>query len=226
MTWGQAPTTDDRVRRWLADLRRAASWHRRLLAAGLLAGSVAFALQALAPSAPPSLRVVVAAHDLATGARLTPDDVRIGHWPVARLPAGALASPTAAVGRSVVSAVRAGELLTDARLVGRALLRGLPTGLVAAPVRVADAEAAALVQPGDTVDVLASPATPGAEAVTQARVVAAAVQVLSVPRSESSRLGAGLGDGSLLLVATTGPTAARLAAAAVTDRLSLVIHRS
>jgi hypothetical protein len=48
--------------------------------------------------------------------------------------------------------------------------------------------------------------------------------VLVVPRAAPDRLGLGSGEGALLLVATTPPTAARLAAAAVTDRLSVVIR--
>ena len=50
------------------------------------------------------------------------------------------------------------------------------------------------------------------------------MRVLLAPRQQRSGLTAGLGDGALLLVATSASTAARLAAAAVTDRLSVVLR--
>jgi hypothetical protein len=71
------------------------------------------------------------------------------------------------------------------------------------------------------VDILAAAA---AGDPTEARLVAAAARVLSVPRATTSGLGAATGDGALLLLATTPTTASRLAAAAVTDRLSVVVR--
>jgi hypothetical protein len=95
---------------------------------------------------------------------------------------------------------------------------------VAAPVRVADAESAALLRPGDVVDLLAASATPDAPT-GEARLVASGVRVLlAPPRQQRSSLTAGLGNGALLLVATSSSTATRLAAAAVTDRLSVVLR--
>lgn len=62
---------------WLRDLRRAASWHRRLLVAGLLAASVAFGIQALSPTPPRTESVLVVTKNLSGGTRLAPDDVRL-----------------------------------------------------------------------------------------------------------------------------------------------------
>jgi len=50
------------------------------------------------------------------------------------------------------------------------------------------------------------------------------VRVLAVPRGASERLGSTLGDGALVLVSTSTATAVRLAGAAVTDRLSVVLR--
>ena len=211
------------VDRWLRELRRAVAWRRRLLSAGLAAGSVAFALQALAPPPPAGTDVVVAARDLAAGAVVSTGDLRVAHRPAGDVPSGALTSTAAATGRPVSSAVRRGEVLTDVRLVGPAALRGLADGTVAAPVRVVDAESAALLRPGDVVDLLAASATPDAPT-GEARLVASGVRVLLAPRQQRSSLTAGLGNGALLLVATSSSTAARLAAAAVTDRLSVVLR--
>jgi Flp pilus assembly protein CpaB len=211
------------VDRWLRELRRAVAWRRRLLSAGLAAGSVAFALQALAPPPPAGTDVVVAARDLAAGAVVSTGDLRVAHRPAGDVPSGALTSTAAATGRPVSSAVRRGEVLTDVRLVGPAALRGLADGTVAAPVRVVDAESAALLRPGDVVDLLAASATPDAPT-GEARLVASGVRVLLAPRQQRSSLTAGLGNGALLLVATSSSTATRLAAAAVTDRLSVVLR--
>jgi Flp pilus assembly protein CpaB len=211
------------VDRWLRELRRAVAWRRRLLSAGLAAGAVAFALQALAPPPPAGTDVVVAARDLAAGAVVSTGDLRVAHRPAGDVPSGALTSTAAATGRPVSSAVRRGEVLTDVRLVGPAALRGLADGTVAAPVRVVDAESAALLRPGDVVDLLAASATPDAPT-GEARLVASGVRVLLAPRQQRSSLTAGLGNGALLLVATSSSTAARLAAAAVTDRLSVVLR--
>jgi len=211
------------VDRWLRELRRAVAWRRRLLSAGLAAGSVAFALQALAPPPPAGTDVVVAARDLAAGAVVSTGDLRVAHRPAGDVPSGALTSTAAATGRPVSSAVRRGEVLTDVRLVGPAALRGLADGTVAAPVRVVDAESAALLRPGDVVDLLAASATPDAPT-GEARLVASGVRVLLAPRQQWSSLTTGLGNGALLLVATSSSTAARLAAAAVTARLSVVLR--
>jgi hypothetical protein len=90
-------------------------------------------------------------------------------------------------------------------------------------VRIADGESAALLHPGDVVDLLAASAAPDVPT-GEARLVASGVRVLMAPRQQRSGLTAGLGSGALLLVATSASTASRLAAAAVTDRLSVVLH--
>lgn len=206
--------------RRLSELVRAAQWHRRLLAAGLLAGSVALGLQALAPDPPATVAVVAAARDLPTGTRLGSADLTTVGLDPSVVPAGALRSQTVVRGRTLVSAVRRGEPLTDARLLAPSALDLLGPGLVAAPVRVADAATVRLLRPGDVVDVLAAG---GTEAVEPARLVAAAVRVVTVPREAGDAFEAGSGGG-LVLLATSSSTAARLAGAAVTERLSVVLR--
>ena len=222
---------DDPVGRWWGELSRAALWHRRLLAAGLLAAAMAAALQALAPAPPPSVAVLSAARDLPGGARLASGDVRLVRRPVELVPAGALRRVADAAGSTVVSAVRDGEVLTDVRLLGPSTLSALGADHVATPVRIADAAAVRLLRAGQVVDVLAAGGG-GYEADAgevgaggPARLVASAVRVLAVPRPGDEFAAAG-GEGALVLLATTDATAARLAGAAVTDRLSVVLrHR-
>ena len=194
------------------DLRRALARHRVLLSCGLAAASVAAGLSAVVPAAEPTARVLTAARDLAGGSVLSADDLVVADVPRALVPGGALAATTAAVGRLVAGPVRAGEALTDVRLVGAGLL---PAGdEVAAPVRVAEPATAALVRTGDVVDVLSASPEGGPAAAT----VAHGVRVLAVPAPGDEP-----GEGALLVVAATRPTAARLAAAAVTGRLSVVV---
>jgi hypothetical protein len=55
-------------------------------------------------------------------------------------------------------------------------------------------------------------------------LVASAVRVVTVPRPSTTAFGASMSEGSLLVLATTSQTAARLAGAAVIDRLSVVVR--
>lgn len=196
-----------------SDLLRAASRHRRLLAAGLAAAAVASGLSAVAPTAPPSTQVLTAARDLAAGTALAAEDLVPAAVPEALVPDGALLETAAAVGRVVAGPVRRGEPLTDVRLLGAALL---PAGSsVAVPVRLAEPATGALVRAGDVVDVLSASPEGGAVAA----VVATGLPVLSVPDLSDAA-----GEGALVVVAASRSTAARLAAAAVTGRLSVVVH--
>jgi pilus assembly protein CpaB len=221
----------------LRDLGRAMLWHRRLLAASLTAAAVAAGLTAVAPEPPPTVSVVAAARDLPGGAALRAQDLQRVALAPSSVPAGALTDPSAAVGRRLAGPIRRKEALTDVRLVSRELLSAYGgTGddrLVATPVRVADADTAGLLRPGDVVDVLA--ADTGEGGTDTAEVVAAAVRVLSVPSPASDGslggavpglggAGPGLSDGALIVLATSTPVAARLARAAVSSRLSVTLR--
>ena len=194
--------------------RRALTRHRVWLAAGLAAAAVAAGLSAVAPAAEPGVTVLTAARDLAPGAPLDGDDLIAAVLPRAVVPTGVLLEPAAAVGRLLAGPVRQGEALTDARLLGAGLLPPGTDDQVAVPVRVAEPATAALVRAGDRVDVLsASP-----EGGVAAGLVATALQVLAVPGLQDAP-----GEGALLVLAVDRPTAARLAAAAVTGRLSVAV---
>lgn len=205
----------------LRALQRAIGRRRRLLAAGLAAAAVACALTAVQPAAAETVPVLVAVHDLPAGSTVGGGDVRTAAYPSAAVPAGVLRAPAQATGRVLAGAVRTGEALTDVRFVGRALLAALGgDDLVATPVRIADAEAVRILQPGDLVDVLAATPPGAGDAATTppAGPVAEAVRVIAVPVSDEA------GDGALVLLATDRDTAARLAAAAVTARLSVTLR--
>lgn len=198
----------------LGGLPRAVRRHRALLAAGLAAAAVATALPALAPRSPVAVSVLAAARELAPGVPLTSADLQRLDLPAAAVPAGALTAADQAVGQLVSGPVRRGEALTDVRLVGAGLVPRTG-GLVAAPVRLADAAEAALLHTGDRVDVLATPTTATGPPVAVA--VARGVQVLAVPGPGAT------GDGALVVVAADPAVAARLAGAPVSSRLSVTV---
>ncbi len=222
--------------------------HRRIVAAGCAATAVAIGLGSLAPAKPASARVIAAARDIAGGAVLKPDDVRWLTLPVVDKPAGALTTMSDVVGHAVAGPIRNGEALTDVRLVG-----GGPTGvaaaaaadqadaplappgdgLVAAPVRLADVQAAELLRVGERVDVLAATASlsgssSGSSTPTAATVVADDVQVLAIPTTPNGGdggLDSPAGDGALVVLGATPEQARALAQAQLSARLSAVVVR-
>lgn len=197
----------------LRELRRAADRRRGLLAGGLTAAAVATGLSAVAPDAAPVVPVLAAARDLTAGTRLAADDVRVVQLPAAAAPSGVLRPGALVVGRVLGGPVRRGETITDVRLLGRGLAAA--AGEVAVPVRVAEPALPLLVEAGDRVDVLAASPTGS----TPATTVVAGVAVLAVPPVDADRA-----EGALLVVAVPPAAAARLATAAVTSRLSVVVR--
>jgi pilus assembly protein CpaB len=187
-------------------------------------------LAALRPPAARTTPVLVAARDLAAGETLGPDDLTTVELQVAVAPQGALRDAGAAAGRTLAAAVRRGEPLTDVRLLGPELLAGA-SGLVEAPVRVADGDEARLVRPGDVIDVLSAPgadslSSPGYPDTTEglfasAKYVAVGARVLAVPTPAEAGTAA---DGALVVLAVSTETARDLAAAAASQRLSLVVE--
>lgn len=201
----------------LHDVQLTLSRHRVLLSAALAAGAVAVSLSVLAPTAAAGVPVLTAAHDLAAGTALTAGDLDVVDVPAGLVPTGAVATPTDAVGRVLAAPLRRGEPLTDVRLAGADLLSAHDRTLVAVPVRIADAASAALVTAGDRVDLLAAAALAGGP--PSAQVVVSDAEVLAVPAAVQDA-----GEGALLVVAALPAAAARLAATAVSSRLSLTLR--
>lgn len=202
------------TRRFLTDLLRTARWHRRALAAVLAAAAVALAVQAARPAPPATVEVTVAARDIPGGAALQEADLTTVAIAPDRVPPTAVPVDEG-VGSVVVGPVGAGEVLTSSRLLGTTLLTGWGPDLVAAPVRIADASAAALLSPGDHIDLL------GADGSGHADTLGADVPVLTVPHAADR---SSLDDSALLVVAVTPEQAARLADAAVAKRVSFILR--
>jgi Flp pilus assembly protein CpaB len=218
----------ERITQVLEAMRRRAIRHRRLIAA-LCAGLSVIVMAATTNARHGSgVAVVAAARDLPSGATLTTADLTTVILPTTAIPAGAITSAAVAIGRPIAGALRRGEPLTDAR-IDHGALSAPRAGFVAAPVRLADAEAAALLQPGERIDVLAASTAPAGEtasaAAGEAAVVAAGVRVVAIPTPTGGPSNVSGADfsGALVILATTPEQARALAQAEVSARLSAVV---
>lgn len=190
---------------------------RRALAGACAAGSVALLLPSVAGGGDhgPGVTVVAAARDLPAGRPLSGRDLVELRLPAGAVPDGVLRRVDKVVGRAPAAAVRRGEALTDVRLRRPGPSGALTAGLVAAPVRMADAAAVALLRPGERIDVLAADVEPPGEV----RSVASGLEVIEVPRT-------GIADeGALLMLAATPEQARALARESAIARLSFTVQR-
>jgi pilus assembly protein CpaB len=207
------PTGRRGVRDHWRALVRAASWHRRKLAAVCAVAAVLTGLTALAPPRPDTVPSVRATSDLAGGTVLRPADVRLDHLPRDALPAGAVTDPDLVVGKTLAGRVPSGQVLATAHLVGGRFRGG--SGQVIAPVRLADGDLTALLTDGDLVDVVGADEQTG-----RATVVASGVRVVAVP--PAARDPASAAGGGLILVEVARSTATALASASAASQLSVV----
>ncbi len=198
-----------------------AGWPRRLLALSCLllaAVSGLHAAQSKSRAAISVSDVVIATHTVAAGATLSAADLRVVQWPTALRPSTALRSVDAGLGRRLAVALETGDVLTAQRLVGADLTAGLPAGMIAAPVTLADSGSASLIRPGDHVDLLSTGSdsngddSGGSSAASgsAASVIALDVLVLAVlPAAADSS-----GGGSQLVVAADHSAELHIAQAA------------
>jgi Flp pilus assembly protein CpaB len=204
----------DRRTRLRRAVRRTVLARRRSLAAACAAIAVLAGLHAARPSPGPTVAVPVAAHDLVTGTVIEPDDVVVRRLPAGAAPHGVEGR---AVGRTLAAPMREGEPVTDVRLVTPALAAAYP-GRVALPVRIADADAVGLLRVGDRVDLVAADPRAGT-----ASSVAVDVTVLALPAPAEQNVGSSGLTGRLVVVAALPTEVDRIAGAAATDLLSVVI---
>ncbi|MDO7867697.1 SAF domain-containing protein [Nocardioides jiangxiensis] len=198
------------------ELRRAILVRRRLLSAVCAAVAVLATVRAVAPPPPRTAAVLVAVRALAAGEVVGAADVASTALPVAVVPSDAAAAP---VGRTLAGAVAPGEVVTEARLVGPSLLEG-HDGLVAMPVRIADAAVVGLLRVGDRVDLFAADpaaATPSGVLVLQAGLVLALPRQTEAP-TDGQR-------GRLLVLAVTADQGVEIAGRAARGLLTVALAR-
>jgi pilus assembly protein CpaB len=210
------------LRQWWEALALRSGFGRTLLLRRVIAAMLVglAAVLALTPGRAGSAddAVVVAARDLAAGTVLGASQVALRALPEQVIPDGAARVPAAVLGRTLAAPVRRGEPLTDVRLTGSDLTRAISTnqGTVSVPLRLADPGVAALLRPGATVDVV----TVG-ERQYEPVVLARAAQVLAV--LEAGARG-GEHDGRLVLVALDPVAATRVAAASISQTLTVTVY--
>jgi len=119
--------------------------------------------------------VAVAARDLAVGAIVQQEDVRLVSWPSDAIPEGYAAGLNEVVGRGVITPVRVNEPMLVSKLAelgsGGGLSITIPAGMRAVSVRVDDViGVAGFVLPSTRVDVLVTLTPPGSSD-TASRVI-------------------------------------------------------
>ncbi len=220
--------------------RRLTRTHRQLLAALLVGVAALLTISLVRPAAPSTTPILVASRTLPAGHALTDGDLLSTPWPDSIGEPPATAELDQLRGRVTAGPVAAGEPVSLTRVVGPGLLEltgsasADPTGFVAAPVRLADAGQAALIRPGDIVDVIAARAIDGGG--QSADLVASDVRVITIAAEAGggSSLLSSSGDstsassepGNLIVLAVTSAVATELAAAATRSRLSVVLKPS
>lgn len=205
------PTRRPTPRSWAVDFRRALRRHRRKLAILATLAAVLAGLTALAPPRPDTVSVVTAQRALTGGTAVRAEDLDRTELPPGAVPDGAWTDPAEVVGQTLAGPVPGGQVLTSEALLRH---RATGSGMVVAPLPLADDRVSALLEAGDQVDVLAADSQTG-----KTRVVASAIRVVTgaIPGADDAG-----GAGGLVLVEVSQSTATALAAAAATGVLSVV----
>jgi Flp pilus assembly protein CpaB len=198
------------------------------LSAGLVAAAAAVGMQMAKPATPASTSVVVAAHDIPAGQRLTASDLRASPWRPGTAPDERVRDVAAAVGRVSAGVLTAGSPVTTGQLLGPGLLHGQAPGLLAVPVRVPGAGATGLVHRGDRVDVLLGGSGDGGAGVggvggSGSGGVEQAASGGTVVRSAVVLAQPGRAGTTLILGVSSGD-AERLARAQAAGPLSVAVH--
>lgn len=194
-------------------LARAVSWHRRKLAVVATVLAVLTGVNAAAPRPPESVTVLRATELLSGGSPVVAGQIRAAEVPVGSIPDDALTDPGQAIGRIVTAPVPAGQVLTSYDLVGD---RSVGPGRLLVPVRLADPGLAAVLRPGDRVDVVATDGQGG-----PARIVAEQARIVTIPTAGDVTREAG---GVLLLVEADAETAVELVRAGSSSTLTVLLR--
>jgi pilus assembly protein CpaB len=135
----------------------------------------------------PGADVVVAADDIAVGARIEEHDVRIVRYPASSLPSGTYSVRSKVLGRGVILPISKGEFILPTKLApenaGAGLPALIPPGMRAVSVRVNEVvSVAGFVGPGTRVDVLLT-GTPNGSGESQTTTVLQNVAVIAAGKS-------------------------------------------
>jgi pilus assembly protein CpaB len=171
-------------------------------------------VSAAAPEGPAMISVVKARSRLPAGAIVSTSDLVLDRVAASDIPEGVLTDPLALVGKTLAGPVAENQMMTP--LAATDARTSVPPGHVIAPLRLADTALAALLRPGDLVDVIAADPQAG-----QAAVVAARARVITIPTVPDERVGPGP-EGALVLIDVDARTASVVAHAAASASLSII----
>ncbi|MFI6425837.1 RcpC/CpaB family pilus assembly protein [Promicromonospora sp. NPDC050880] len=231
--WGAAPDRSPGPRRqqrrglggWLSrpaspGLRRARRilWRWRFaLAAALFGLAATLALHVLRPPPPPTVDIAITARPIAVGTQLTSEDVVLRPIAADAAPPGVAHAVHDLLGRVAVVGLPAGAPLHATLVSDDGVSAAAPRGSAVVPVRLSDDAVAALLRPGDRVDLLAG-TTSGIEPATEPRYLARDALVLPVPPGRAPEAAGGLlgpaseADRPVTLVAVSPQEAPELSA--------------
>lgn len=151
--------------------------HRRAIAALCVALAAWITLGIVHPVPAPTIRIWTAAHDLGGGELLTSADLHPAAYPRDLVPSGAVRDRDDLVGRLLAAPLPRGQPLTEAVVLGSGRLAGYP-GRSALGLRVPDDDVAALLRPGEEVDLVAT----DPQGAHPAELLVHGAVVLAVPR--------------------------------------------
>lgn len=178
-------------------------------------------------------RIVVAIQDMAFGAPLSGQNLKLAHWPASSVPAGAFTSIEDATkgGRVALRPIVAGEPVLASKVSGTdgraSIAANLPAGKLAFAIPISDVSAVGgFVRPGDVVDVLLTRRIPGEGATEQDKmtdVVMESVRVIGIDQvADEKKTEPAVGKTATLEVDTIG--AQKLALARELGILSLALR--
>jgi len=160
------------------------------------------------------ITVVKARSRLPAGTVVATSDLVLDRVVASDVPEGVLTDPLALVGETLAAPVAENQMMTP--LAATDARTSVPQGHVIAPLRLADTALAALLRPGDLVDVIAADPQAG-----QAAVVAAGARVITIPQVPDERIALGP-EGALVLIDVDAHTASAVAQAAASATLSII----
>jgi len=172
---------------------------RRRLAIATLVFFAAWAALASVRTTPETTPVLVASRDLPAGTTLTEGDVVATAFPREALSGAEIYGPQQALGRTLLTPMRAHEPMTSTRLLDA---RDVPAGFVLLSIRL-DVRDARFIQSGDRIDLIGIAQGQGRVLASRVRVVIATSEspdsglLVEVPNNAAPALAAASVDGSL-----------------------------
>ena len=148
-----------------------------------------FWANAVAPKTEKTVRVVVAAHDMAVGAMLRPADLKMVNYPESDVPKGAILAVNGALNRVLLVPLNANEPVLLSKISAPTATEGMASviepGYRAVSVQISDVSGVAgLIQPNSRVDVLFT--RPGTMDEASTSIILQNVKVLSIGRAAAT----------------------------------------